>query len=149
MSMKHTKEKALALIKKHGTSDPIKLAKLEGVEVRNKYHEETKGYFIEIFGYKYIVLNQTLNEFIYRFVAGHELYHALFHSENNKVIQFEKGISLTANHDLFQENTIYEREANFFSYYLSESFFKCYEQELPHELIEYIQSNIFQILSRS
>lgn len=144
--MNHTKEKALSLIKKHGTSDPIKIAKLEGIEVKNRYHEETKGYFVEILDCKFIVLNQTINEFLYRFVAGHELYHALFHSENNKVMRFEKGISLTENHDLFQENTIHEREANFFSYYLSESFFRCYEKELPNELITYIEENIMQLL---
>ena len=140
--MQHVLARANEIIQKYDTRDPIKLAELEGIIVRNEFYEETKGYFINILDSKYIVLNQALNEFMYLFVSGHELYHALYHFQNDKVMLFEKGGFLTTNHDLFCENTIYEREANLFSYYLSEHIFTTYQNDLPEELISYIQKNI-------
>lgn len=142
--MQHVLSRIKELIQKHDTRNPMKIAELEGIIVKNKFYEETKGYFVNIFDSKYIVLNQALNEFIYLFVFGHELYHALYHSENDQIMQFDKGIFITATHDLFCENTIYEREANLFSYYLSEHIFTAYQDELPEELISYIRKNILR-----
>ena len=43
------------LVTKHGTCDPIKIAKLENIKIEYDFYEETKGYFVKILEYKYIV----------------------------------------------------------------------------------------------
>ena len=35
------------LVTKHGTCDPIKIAKLENIKIEYDFYEETKGYFIK------------------------------------------------------------------------------------------------------
>lgn len=122
------------LVTKHGTCDPVKIAKLENIKIEYDFYEETKGYFIKILEYKYIVINQQLNYFLALFVIAHELAHALMHSDNFLVMKYEKGVYHSTSHDVFISNCIYEKEANLFAIQLLKNYFKEYQASLPEEL---------------
>lgn len=138
--MKHVIDLVRELVHKHGTSNPMDLAKYEDVHIEFDSYEETKGYFIKIGNIKYIVINQLLNEFLMLFVIAHELGHALMHHNNFCVMKYEKGVYLTQSHNTFISNCIYEKEANLFAIYLLKDYFEAYRADLPNELIEIIDS---------
>ncbi|MDA3731623.1 ImmA/IrrE family metallo-endopeptidase [Niameybacter massiliensis] len=138
--MKYIRELVRELVHKHGTSNPMDLAKFENIHVEFDFYEETKGYFIKIDEIKYIVINQLLNEFLMLFVIAHELGHALMHSNNTYIMKYEKGIYHTDSHETFITNNIYEREANYFAVLLLRSYFQAYENSLPSELLEILNA---------
>lgn len=95
------------LIEKHGTRDPKCIADNLGIDIIYKsYSNNTKGYFINILGQSYIVINSNLDEWEERIVLAHELGHAILH--NNEDIYFIK------NHTLFPVAPL-EKEANIFA----------------------------------
>ncbi len=98
--------RAKHLIKRHGTRNPIRIAKDIGIYVKYKHYTDTKGYFIKIHRNKFIVVNSALNEFEKRIVMAHELGHALLH--NDKDVYFIK------EHTLFPVGRL-EAQANKFA----------------------------------
>ena len=95
------------LVQKHGTRDPESIAKGEGINIVYKpYSEGTKGYYININGSKYIVINENLDEYTRQVVLSHELGHAMHHSDHD--------IYFIREHTFLSTN-IYEDEANAFA----------------------------------
>lgn len=95
------------LVSEHETRDPKRIADDLGIDVLYKsYSRRTKGYFINILGYPFIVVNDTLNEGERRIVLAHELGHAVLHA--NKDIYFIR------EHTLFPIGP-FEEEANLFA----------------------------------
>lgn len=146
--MQHVVDLVRELVHTYDTCNPIDIARCKGIQIEYDIYEETKGYFVKVIKYKYIVVNQRLNEFLALFVIAHELCHALIHHENNHVMKYEKGIYHTESHDTFISNDMYEREANFFAILLLHSYLRAYENDLPQELIQIISiyPNINELL---
>lgn len=103
------------LVNRHQTSNPFKIAEDLKIHVKFRPYKKTKGYFIKIRGNKFIVINENLNEAEQLVVMAHELGHALLHSNKYDFLKYEKGIYLTADAQLFNQNCIYENQANKFA----------------------------------
>lgn len=98
------------LCRRYGTHDPFALC--EAMSIGVLYCDlpaEVKGFYLKFDASKVIFLNQDLEEPDARFVCGHELGHAVLHSDYNVFF--------------LQEQTLfncqrYENEADLFSAYL-------------------------------
>lgn len=71
------------LIKKHKTNDPFKIAEKENIVILYEELGRTLGYYSYHNRFKYIHLNNKLDERIVRFVCAHELGHAKLHPKSN------------------------------------------------------------------
>lgn len=70
------------LVQKHGTRNPEEIAKGEGINIEYKpYSNDTKGYYINVNGSKYIVINTNLDDDTRQVVLSHELGHAIHHED--------------------------------------------------------------------
>ncbi len=100
------KEITAALILKHGTNCPFKLANILNIGVLYENLGSKLGYFSKDYRFKFIHINQGLSNRIQRFVCAHELGHAIFHPDVNT--------PFLSQHTLFSVSKI-ERQANTFA----------------------------------
>lgn len=95
------------LVSIHGTRDPFIIAMGHGIKIKFfSHYKEIKGYYANILGNKYIVINSSLDEVTQKLVAAHELGHALFH-DDIEIGFIRKNTML--------DTALYEREANEFA----------------------------------
>ena len=74
-----------ALEKKHGTADPFRICRGEGITVLYREDFRTlKGAFAALCGQPFVFINGTLSEAMQRMVCAHELGHALLHGGEEK-----------------------------------------------------------------
>ncbi|MGL9971517.1 ImmA/IrrE family metallo-endopeptidase [Enterococcus sp. DIV1420a] len=72
------------LKKKYGTADPFKIAEKIGIIILYGYFgNEVYGFYNKFRKQKFIHLNIELSYLEQRFVCGHELFHAIFHPDEN------------------------------------------------------------------
>lgn len=112
------------LVLEHHTRNPYVIAKELGIIVLEEELGSINGYYNEVMGYKFIHINVNLPDYKKRFVAAHELGHALLHPNFN--------YSFLKNHTLFNIDR-YEKEANLFAIMLI-----CDEDIEEHETISAI-----------
>ena len=108
--MKKIEKVANVLKNDYGTNCPFRLCKFLRIDIKYFDLGKIKGYYKNVDGNNYIVINETLSNFDKKIVCAHELGHFLLHG--NEEIQF----SITNNK--FSKNKIYEKEANTFVLYL-------------------------------
>lgn len=120
---KNIKLRVKNLIEKYNTSNPYKLCKKLKINIEYVDLGEIKGYFKRVLRNKYIVINETLDEYSQKVVLCHELGHAIFH--NSKKINFMKKNFLNYTPEL-------EKEANEFAIELL-----SYDiQEISYDLVK-------------
>ena len=99
------------LKKRYQESDPFKLCKVMEIKLifssLGTDNDAIKGFFLEAKRIKTITINSDLPLIIQKFIVCHELGHAILHKKRG----------LFAFHDvgLFDESSIYEKEANIFA----------------------------------
>lgn len=71
------------LLKKYKTNDPFKIANLENIIVLPEELGNTYGYYSYHNRFKFIHINNKLDEIKQRFVCAHELGHAKLHPKSN------------------------------------------------------------------
>ncbi|AIF51213.1 ImmA/IrrE family metallo-endopeptidase [Pelosinus sp. UFO1] len=94
------------LIEKHKTNCPFTLAKNLNINILYEDLGSTMGYFSKDFRFKFIHINQSLNEKESIFTCAHELGHAIYHPDVNT--------PFLKRHTLFSVDKV-EREANTFA----------------------------------
>ena len=94
------------LVRMYNTHDPIRIAKLKGIEVEYYDLGEIKGFYKKILGNKFIGLNDTIGEFSILVSSGHELGHDVLHST--------KQIQLMKDYVLLPKDNVIEIQANKF-----------------------------------
>ena len=120
---KNIKLRVKNLIEKYNTSNPHELCKKLKISIEFKDLGEIKGFFKKVLRNKYIVINETLDEYSQKVVLCHELGHAIFH--NSKKINFMKKNFLNYTPEL-------EKEANEFAIELL-----SYDiQEISYDLVK-------------
>ncbi|TKH69162.1 ImmA/IrrE family metallo-endopeptidase [Bacillus cereus] len=77
------KEYVLKIAKKHGTTNPFEIAKRKSIIVLFEDLGNTLGFYNTYKRFKFIHINNKINETIQRFVCAHELGHALLHPKAN------------------------------------------------------------------
>jgi Zn-dependent peptidase ImmA (M78 family) len=97
------------LKKKHGTNNPIYIAREEHIEIMKEPLGSIRGYYNKYCRQKFIHINSDLDERQQYVTCGHELAHAQLHPD--------------ANTPFFRESTFYsvnklERQANKFDAHL-------------------------------
>lgn len=98
---------ANGVVKKYGTRDPFKMAKLCGAELMVKNLGSLKGFYKVVYDTPFIFLNSNLPLGEARLVCAHELGHHALHRAAARV-GFEE-------FSLFSENSRREYEANLFA----------------------------------
>lgn len=71
------------LVRKHGTRDPFKIAKGEGITVLYEELGTINGYYNKVLRMKQIHINHNLSEIEKHFTCAHELGHAMLHKDQN------------------------------------------------------------------
>ena len=94
------------LMKKHKTNCPFTLAKKMNINILYENLGTTMGYFNKDCRFRFIHINQSLNEEENTFTCAHELGHAIVHPNVNT--------PFLKRHTLFSVDKI-EREANTFA----------------------------------
>ncbi|MED1536183.1 ImmA/IrrE family metallo-endopeptidase [Bacillus pseudomycoides] len=77
------KEYVLNIIKKHQTTDPFEIARQKNITVLYADLGNTLGFYNTYKRFKFIHINNQINETLQRFVCSHELGHALLHPKAN------------------------------------------------------------------
>ncbi|KLA23964.1 MULTISPECIES: ImmA/IrrE family metallo-endopeptidase [Bacillus cereus group] len=77
------KEYVLKIAKKHGTTNPFEIAKRKSIIVLFEDLGNTLGFYNTYKRFKFIHINNKINETTQRFVCAHELGHALLHPKAN------------------------------------------------------------------
>ncbi|PFD67315.1 MULTISPECIES: ImmA/IrrE family metallo-endopeptidase [Bacillus cereus group] len=77
------KEYVLEIVKKHGTANPFEIAKRKNILVLFEDLGNTLGFYNTYKRFKFIHINNRIDETIQRFVCAHELGHALLHPKAN------------------------------------------------------------------
>ncbi len=98
---------ANGIVKKYGTRDPFKMAKLCGAELMVKNLGSLKGFYKVVYDTPFIFLNSSLPMHEAKLVCAHELGHHALHRAAARV-GFEE-------FSLFSENSRREYEANLFA----------------------------------
>ena len=121
------------VVEKYKTRNPYELADLMGIYVVKHELGKIKGYFLEIYGVKQIILNSSLNPHEEILVLAHEIGHVVMHKAN---------VLFWAKNTFLSEDKL-ELEANKFAVELliSDSFLE--------ENKEYTTSQISRILGYS
>ena len=111
MTYIHIVEAVQKLNRKFDESDPLKLCKCMGIQVIYSNlgvgTDSIKGFFLERYRIPVIVLNSNLPAQIQRIIAAHELGHAVLHRKC--------GVHAFNEVALFDESSLYEKEANLFA----------------------------------
>ncbi|MFK4466680.1 ImmA/IrrE family metallo-endopeptidase [Bacillus sp. RC252] len=77
------KEYVLKIAKKHETINPFEIAKRKNIIVLFEDLGNTLGFYNTYKRFKFIHINNQIEEIIQRFVCAHELGHALLHPKAN------------------------------------------------------------------
>lgn len=77
------KEYVLKIVKKHGTKNPFEIAKRKNIIVLFEDLGNTLGFYNTYKRFKFIHINNRIDETTQRFVCAHELGHALLHPKAN------------------------------------------------------------------
>ncbi|MEC1714703.1 ImmA/IrrE family metallo-endopeptidase [Schinkia azotoformans] len=77
------KKRVVALIKKHGTNCPFKIAKGLGIQIQFENLGSTLGYYSKHFRIPIIHINETTTEDNQKFICAHELGHAILDPDTN------------------------------------------------------------------
>lgn len=77
------KETVTKLIKKHKTNNPFTIATEKNIIIKYADLGNTYGFFITASRFKFININNNLDETMQRFVCAHELGHAILHPRVN------------------------------------------------------------------
>ncbi|CAH2462803.1 MULTISPECIES: ImmA/IrrE family metallo-endopeptidase [Bacillus cereus group] len=77
------KEYVLKITHKHGTTNPFEIAKRKDIIVLYEDLENTLGFYNTYKRFKFIHINNQIDETIQRFVCAHELGHAVLHPKAN------------------------------------------------------------------
>lgn len=77
------KEYVLHIIEKHESTDPFDIARQSEIIVLYEDLGNTLGFYSSYKRFKFIHINNRINETIQRFVCAHELGHALLHPKAN------------------------------------------------------------------
>ncbi|RKI27848.1 ImmA/IrrE family metallo-endopeptidase [Bacillus thuringiensis] len=77
------KEYALKIVEKHATTNPFEIAKRKNIIVLFEDLGNTLGFYNTYKRFKFIHINNQINEILQRFVCAHELGHALLHPKAN------------------------------------------------------------------
>ena len=107
MRLKNIPLRARNLIRKHGTTDPWRIAREMKFDVMFlPLPDRVNGMWRRVLGRKYIVIDDALDEWQQRAVLCHELGHYLMHRDY---------ASYSMAGRTFFSNTRYEHEANLFA----------------------------------
>ena len=111
MSYAQIVETAEKLQRMYGESDPFRLCRCMGIRLlfQAMGMEETsiKGFFLECKRIRTITVNSDLPDVIQRIITAHELGHAALH-RNSGIYTFHEA-------SLFDESSVFEKEANLFA----------------------------------
>ncbi|MCU5113126.1 ImmA/IrrE family metallo-endopeptidase [Bacillus sp. N5-665] len=77
------KDYVLKIVKKHGTTNPFEIAKRKDIIVLFEDLGNTLGFYNTYKRFKFIHVNNRIDETTQRFVCAHELGHALLHPKAN------------------------------------------------------------------
>ncbi|SCC56917.1 Uncharacterized protein BCZB5J_04525 [Bacillus cereus] len=77
------KEYVLKIVKKHSTANPFEIAKRKNILVLFEDLGNTLGFYNTYKRFKFIHINNRIDETTQRFVCAHELGHALLHPKAN------------------------------------------------------------------
>ncbi|HDR8161904.1 TPA: ImmA/IrrE family metallo-endopeptidase [Bacillus cereus] len=77
------KDYVMKIVKKHGTTNPFEIAKRKDIIVLFEDLGNTLGFYNTYKRFKFIHINNRIDETIQRFVCAHELGHALLHPKAN------------------------------------------------------------------
>ena len=77
------KEYVLEIVKKHSTANPFEIAKRKNILVLFEDLGTTLGFYNTYKRFKFIHINNRIDETTQRFVCAHELGHALLHPKAN------------------------------------------------------------------
>ncbi|PEA84729.1 ImmA/IrrE family metallo-endopeptidase [Bacillus pseudomycoides] len=77
------KEYVLNITNKHQTTDPFEIARRKNITVLFADLGSTLGFYNTYKRFKFIHINNQINETLQRFVCAHELGHALLHPKAN------------------------------------------------------------------
>ncbi|HFR4183389.1 TPA: ImmA/IrrE family metallo-endopeptidase [Bacillus cereus] len=77
------KEYVLEIVKKHSTANPFEIAKRKNILVLFEDLGNTLGFYNTYKRFKFIHINNRIDETTQRFVCAHELGHALLHPKAN------------------------------------------------------------------
>lgn len=103
---------ARAMIRRHRTNDPLRLAEAEGILVRDVPElTQLLGMYTCRMKHRIIFMNPNINEVLYRMVLGHEIGHDRLH----RALAGGAGLR---EFELFDMNDMVEYEANAFNAHL-------------------------------
>lgn len=77
------KDYVMKIVKKHGTTNPFEIAKRKDIIVLFEDLGNTLGFYNTYKRFKFIHINNKIDETTQRFVCAHELGHALLHPKAN------------------------------------------------------------------
>ncbi|MGX5582965.1 hypothetical protein CU072_15430 [Bacillus thuringiensis] len=77
------KDYVMKIVKKHGTTNPFEIAKRKDIIVLFEDLGNTLGFYNTYKRFKFIHINNRIDETTQRFVCAHELEHALLHPKAN------------------------------------------------------------------
>ncbi len=77
------KEYVLKIVEKHGTTNPFEIAKRKNIIVLFEDLGNTLGFYNTYKRFKFIHINNKIDEITQRFVCAHELGHAVLHPKAN------------------------------------------------------------------
>lgn len=81
--MTYIRKKVESLIDKHHSNCPFEIAQSKGIFINYADLGETLGFYLYDSRFKFININQNLDENRQRFVCAHELGHSILHPEFN------------------------------------------------------------------
>lgn len=73
----------MKIVKKHGTTNPFEIAKRKDIIVLFEDLGNTLGFYNTYKRFKFIHINNKINETTQKFVCAHELGHAVLHPKAN------------------------------------------------------------------
>ncbi|WP_144559575.1 ImmA/IrrE family metallo-endopeptidase [Bacillus thuringiensis] len=77
------KRYVIEIIQKHGTTNPFEIAKRKNIIVLYEDLGNTLGFYNTYKRFKFIHINNQIDETLQRFVCAHELGHAILHPKAN------------------------------------------------------------------
>ncbi|MCU4771699.1 ImmA/IrrE family metallo-endopeptidase [Bacillus cereus] len=77
------KDYVMKIVKKHGTTNPFEIAKRKDIIVLFEDLGNTLGFYNTYKRFKFIHINNKINETTQQFVCAHELGHAVLHPKAN------------------------------------------------------------------